>query len=247
VSPPSDSCASYSASETSGFSLPIIYRDFIGADQGGHSDFESFPEAEVQEGIVDVVLGANGPRFAGQSGVGVTSADSFASWFTDDTAFNIHINDTLNVTASQGMFNFDSDRFFPIDDKAQVALARETKRSNEECGGQVDEAHNFSFTSELRFWFDYTGMEEVTFEGDDDAWIFVNNRLVIDLGGVHDVARTDPPFTLTDDAVDTRGTSLALEVGARYELAVFHAERRSCGSNYALRLSQFKIVKPNCK
>lgn len=245
--PPSDTCRSFTASQTSGFSLPIVYRDFVGADQGGHADFESFPESNILPGIVDTVLTKDGPRFIGQSGVGITSAASFASWFKDDTNFNIHINDTLNLTAGQEAFTYKTDRFFPIDEKAQVALDRETKRSNEECGGEADEEHNFSFTSELRLWFDYDGSEVLTFEGDDDVWIFVNNRLIVDLGGVHARVATDPPFAFTEDAVDTSKTALGLEVGRRYELAVFQAERRSCGSNYALTLERFKIVEPNCE
>lgn len=244
--PPSDACRSYTASQTSGFSLPIIYRDFIGADQGGHADFETFAAAEVLPGIVDVNLSQLGPRFIGQPGRGITNAESFESWFNDDTSFNIHINDTLNVTASQDSFVYATDRFFPIDDKAQVALERETKRPNEECGGNADEFHNFSFTSELRLWFDYTGDEELTFEGNDDVWIFINNRLVVDFGGVHEVVATDPPLVL-GEAMDTSGKALSLQTGQRYELAIFHAERRSCDSSYSLVLKRFAVVSPNCK
>ena len=42
--------------------------------------------------------------------------------------------------------------------------------------------HNFSFTSEIRYWFqfDSTKTYKLDFLGDDDLWIFVNKRLIRD-------------------------------------------------------------------
>ena len=45
--------------------------------------------------------------------------------------------------------------------------------------------HNFWFTSEARYLFNFNGTFSLQFFGDDDLFIFINGHLMLDLGGVH--------------------------------------------------------------
>jgi fibro-slime domain-containing protein len=85
--------------------------------------------------------------------------------------------------------------------------------------------HNFSFTSEIRYWFPYDAKATyvLDFLGDDDVWMFVNKKLAVDIGGIH----TPQAGTVT---IPTNGT-FGMTNGNVYEVEVFQAERQTNSSS----------------
>ena len=86
--------------------------------------------------------------------------------------------------------------------------------------------HNFGFTMKIQATFEYVPGQYFEFLGDDDVWVFINNRLVVDIGGQH------PQVT---GAVDL--DTLGLIEGASYPFHIFYAERHQTESNFKMRTS----------
>ena len=235
--------------------IPVTIRDFIAAcgdgsrladDQGGaapygHRDFECFNNG-LETGMVEPLLDAGGKpvRVDNQS---TYSNESFAQWYRTDLDYNRPIAQELVLPAiGGGAYRLDSSSLFPINDDGFVV---------EDCNGSpCEQRHrdgddsgdmNFHFTTEVRFWFEYKGDEVLAFSGDDDVWVFINDRLAVDIGGVH--GRQNGSVDLGDAQV---ASDLGLTVGGTYEAVVFHAERHTTRSQYRLTLTNFTRAPSTC-
>jgi fibro-slime domain-containing protein len=203
----------------------------VGADAGGcgelvarirdfraaHPDFEEDPIVD-DRGIVQTMLGVDDKPVYAHAGSTATvdSPTSFDQWYRDVPAENMGFDVPLMLTeVTPGTFVFEDLDFFPLDGMGF---------------GDEGNPHNFHFTTEIHGTFEYRGGETFTFTGDDDVFGFVNDRLAIDLGGVHGVQAETIDF-------DARAAELGIVVGMVYSLDVFHAERHTTESNFRIETS----------
>jgi fibro-slime domain-containing protein len=163
----------------------------------------------------------------------------------NDTAFkNVVFQDSLKFTCinhTTGTYQFNKSGFFPLDGRGFGAewtaayqntndTACEPNPTNADviaAGGHWP--HNFSFTMTLDTTFIKTPHDTFMFTGDDDIWLFLNNRLVMDLGGPQDgssmTVLVDTCFKNTGNLADT------LVNLSTYNFDFFYCERHSSNSN----------------
>ena len=200
--------------------LPVTFRDFRGSNEsGGHPDFESY--SGVVTGLVQTMLDSDRkPVYAPAGSTKVTTgAAEFNQWYRTVPGVNSEVRSSIALgpsDAGAGYRIYDNSNFFLLDDAGYGITPGWT--------------HNFHFTTEIHATFKYKGGEIFTFRGDDDVWVFVNNRLAVDLGGVHSALTGRIDF-------DAMASQLGLVVGQTYNFDVFHAERHTRASNFRMETS----------
>jgi fibro-slime domain-containing protein len=191
--------------------LNSTVRDF----QKSHPDFEKGIPGLVKGLVRSTLPDDKKPVFVGAPGAGaITNASTFAQWYNDVPSVNQSTTLPLTLTetaAGSGIFDLNVPNFFPIDGK---------------LFGNEGLSHNYHFTLELHTTFTYKPGQVLNYTGDDDMWVYINNRLVVDLGGVHDPASASV-------ALDTLG----LTPGNTYEFDLYFAERHTVSSVFHIQTS----------
>lgn len=197
---------------------------FVGGGRKVSTQWRDSSNRPIFPGLFDGSKGDSAGAYSGgvDSG-GINSAESFSQWYRNIP--NVNMSRELSITLKRepgtNLYVFDDRQdslyqsrngFFPI--------------NNELFGNSANENKNFHFTYELATEFIYEPGTGQTFRfiGDDDVWVFINDRLVIDLGGVHSAINQ----TVYLDRLTN------LRPNATNSLRVFHAERHRTQSNFRI-------------
>ena len=210
-----------------------VVRDFKGATEGGHADFEAdIYGGDVTTNLVNMALGMDRkPAYASQCEIGhpgpmgtcpfgaqTTNQANFDQWYHDTAGVNqAYLVSLYFAPQVGGKFTFQSLNYFPVDGVGFMGSA------------QADDGmmHNFHFTTELHTQFFYKGGETFQFQGDDDVWVYINNKLAVDVGGLH-------PMQLRTINLDMAAGMLGIQTGTIYSLDLFHAERHTTASTFRI-------------
>lgn len=107
-----------------------------------------------------------------------------------------------------------------------------------------DEKLNGSFTTEIATTIQYNGKAAtLEFIGDDDLWVYLNNRLFVDVGGMHSKQTGTNAIKVESCGNGQKcDKTYGLYNGGIYDLRVFHAERGRTASNFKLTLTGFVLT-----
>ena len=202
--------------------LAATIRDF---DNATSTDFESATSPKgFLPGLVTTNLGPDGTPVL--SADGSQSITQFPYWFHDVANVNATTCVDIPLTLdTKGLYSYYDDTYFPIDTFNNPQNNLISKPTNNTYKAKEDnKLHNFGFCLESHASFTYRQGQTFTFSGDDDVWVYINKKLVIDLGGIH----TELTGTVS---LDSAAASLALVPGQTYPWDFFFCERHTSQSH----------------
>ncbi len=169
---------------------------------------------EVEQELVEGMLGEDylpvavgGEKMANRG----INMESFRKWFSAVEGESVAYAQTLGLVydAESASFKYENEAFYPLGEEL------------------------FTMNLGVPVQVLGTGAEEFEITADDDTWVFVGNKIVIDMGGVHDemtgrlkiMENGEVYSALDDEEYVYAGVNVAVNEGTI--VRIFHANRNS--------------------
>lgn len=180
--------------------------------------------AGIEAGIVDYALDETGIPVA-VGGTALTNrgvkGENFDRWWNEVEGKSTRHADNLVLNYDENGFYYENEDFHPV------------------------ESELFTMEMAVKLVPVKDGRERFKIAADDDTWVYVDGRLVLDMGGVHEA--TEAEFTINEAGEISAATEYedfvysGVTVGETAEVKIFHANRNSGESVFKVRFENMRL------
>lgn len=196
---------------------------------------------QIEQGLVEFELGEDYLPVATDTGKLMPNEGvDIARWFgaVDDKSASYAGVLEMRYETNGANFVFESENFYPLDEIEFSA------------GDKVNsDGHNHLFTMNFAVPFTVLGSGEESFgiAADDDTFVFVGDKLVLDMGGIHDA--TTGRFVIHENGEvyagingeDLAYSGVSVGVGDGSIVRIYHADRDSDDSTFNVEFSGMNL------
>lgn len=201
----------------------------------------NYHNKELEQGLVNFELGesylpvAKGGKLVTNRGI-----KDLTRWFSavDGKSANYVGDLKLEYSAEGADFVFYQDKFYPLD---------EVEFSNGDVVNNDGHNHLFTMNFAVPFTTLLSGGEMFEVRADDDTFVFLGDKLVVDLGGIHEamsgrfVIRDNGEVyaAVGDEELAYSGVTIGANEGS--VVRIFHADRDSDDSVFGVRFAGMNL------
>lgn len=252
--------ASAGVDDGSEVTLNIIYFDQLADDcvniydlnQGEALESRQFEwskcdyyNSKLEQGLVDYYLNDEYlPVGLGGSYISNRGMTDLTRWFSNVDGKSQSYTGQIQLTYDKdnALLSYKNNEFYPLDD---------VKFSANDSVNQDGHNHLFTMSFAIPFTPTVGGDEHFVIDADDDTFVFVGDRLALDLGGIHEPMRGEfiinkdgEVFTSVEEE-DFAYSGINVNSGEGAIVRIYHADRDSKESVFGVALSNMKLEVAN--